>query len=240
MKTIPVILKHYFRDSEGNRIASFGETKRAAREQIGNPDNWNYESTEEIQYEHAPVAVALAELLPGHWEAIPQSDEYPNCNWNLRRSDGLTLFLSGPCYNHKTAYKVGLSTPRHKGSYVEAYDGNQRVASPTIGIGADKAIEKKAADIVRRLLTEAERVNALVVARIAEMEANEDAQQSSYKAICAAFGITPNDPHGSDRPAGSFDGGGFEVQYGGKISFSLYSVEPAKAIQLAQAIKAIL
>lgn len=240
MKTIPVIQKFYFSDDSGNQVASFGSSESEALSRCSNPEKWQFVSLEAIQYDHAPTAVALAELLPGQWEAIPQSDEYAACNWNLRRADGLTLFLAGPCYDHKTAYKVGLSTPRHKGSYVEAYDGNQRVANPSIGIGAEKAIDKKAADIVRRLLAEAERVNALVVARIAEMEANEDAQQSSYKAICQAFGIKPNDPRGSDRPAGSFDGGGFEVQYGGKISFSLYSVAPEKALQLAQAIKAIL
>lgn len=243
--TIPTIHKHTFLDldcEEERHIASFGPTVEAALRQCSNPGRLQYVSSAEIPYTHSTMAIALAELLPGDWEAIPQSNEYADCNWELKRADGLTLYISHPCYSHKDKWMVGLSTPRHEGRSIDAYDNNQRVTCQSIGIGVSKTVKQMASDIVRRLLSEAERVNAIFVATIERMKEAKNAQQSSMEAVCAALGIEVPRPgqSGSERLTGWFSGGTFEVFPGGNVSFSLSSVAPEKAAEIAFALRSIL
>lgn len=243
--TIPVIHKHTFLDldcEEERHIASFGPTMEAALKHCSNPDRLRYVSSEEIPYKHSAMAVALAELLPGDWSVIPQSDEYVDCNWDLKRADGLKLYLSAPCYGHKEKWTIGLSTPRHEGRYVEAYEKNQRVSLQSIGIGVSKTVQQMASDIVRRFLSEAERVHLLYVATIERVKEAKNAQQSSMEAVCKALKIEVPRPgqSGSERLTGWFNGGTFEVFPGGNVSFSLSSVSPEKAAEIAFALRSIL
>lgn len=239
-----MIQKHYFRainEPDGGEFASYAETPEKAKAQFTrNGEGYEYTRSEELPYNHTDIALAIADALSGEWEASPQSNEYAQCGWELRRDDGLTIYLSGPSYDHKTQFRFGLSAPRHNGHYVEAYDGNERLNHPVIGCGIAKTPEQMARDIERRLLPDAERVNGLVLARIASMIASENAQSASWKAVHKALGKLAADDPARRNFNGYFDGGSFEVHSGGSVTFKLYSLDADKATKLATAFRAII
>lgn len=242
-KNIPVIHKHWFRSNDPNygEIASYAPTPAEALKQFSREgEGYSYTRSEELPYEFTDRALAIAEALPGEWEASPQSDEHAQCNWELRRSDGLTLYLSGPSYDHRLQFRFGLSAPRHNGSYVMPYnENNDRVANPVIGCGKDKTPAQMAKDIERRLLADAERVNGYVLASIERSQSSEAAQMESWTAVHVALGKpAPDTKRGTSN--GYFEGGSFEVHGGGSVTFKLYSVEADKAVRLASALRAIL
>lgn len=254
-KTKHVIIQHVFKNITKPGEESFEITVPALRahghsveyakkHQVFGAEKWEYVRTNRLPYTHADISEAIAAALGEQWEAVPQSEEYPDCGWRfIRAGDGLTLCSSPPSYSHRNAWRFSVSAPRHKGAYVEAYDGDRsRMACPGIGCADTKTPEQMAKDITRRLLPDAEKYWNAVVEQIRNMEEGENQQADSIRAVCAAMNKPAANDYQTKQPSAgqSFDGGTFEVHHGGNVAFKLYSMEIGKAVKLAAAIKAIL
>lgn len=174
----------------------------------------------------------------------PASVEHASCGWYLERADGLRLFLSGPNYEHRDAFKFLLSAPtRKKGrSYVDVYDPQtrNRIPHPSIKVGAGKDPAQMAKDIGRRLLPEAERVHGLVVATLAKEEDAEAGRLKTLEALCAELGMPiPRDhyskePVFSGRMSGPSERLEFEVDSADAVTLKFYNLSQAMALRIAE------
>lgn len=238
--------KHFFSGldykGEQTEICSCGETvEKALKSCSGGADQWSYVRTEEIPYKWGVLANDVAACLPGQWEAKPISEEYADCNFSLIRDDGLTLFMAGPGYSHKDAFQFSLSAPRKDGRYVEVYDDkHNRIPCPSINVGGGKSAEQMAKDVGRRLLPDAERVAALVAAKIDAENDFTAKRVATLKALCAALGVeVPSDYHSKEtRFSGYADSLDFEVNSGDSVTIKLRSVPLAVALKAVKALKA--
>lgn len=246
------VQKHYFRElppfrvdgqTKPSEIASCAETpEKALAHCSGGDEQWAYVRTEELPYVHAERAHAIADALPGDWEAKPQSEEHPESGWYLQRADGLRLFLSPPGCHNRTAFGVSLSGRSRKNGpqYVEVYDDKgQRVCHPSINVGATKEPAQMAKDIDRRLLADAERVHKLIEEKLAGEGEYERLKLEALREFCAAVKIEmPTDYH-SHAPrftdyAGKME---FMVNTGDSIDLKFRSLRRADAIALAHLAK---
>lgn len=226
-------------DGQEREVCSYGATPEAAKNHINNADKYRLVSSEEIPYKHAVLAHAIAAALPGTWEASPNSNEYADCGWTFKRSDGVSIWMSGPCYNHKKAFRFAADLPRHNGSYVEAYRPNtyNKMPTPSINCGEGKSAEQMAKDIARRMLADVEEITQIVRDRIASMINAEDAREASLVAFTKALGKpTPakSELYPEYRYKVSVAHGQAEISTGGSVSFTLYGVPQAQAEKLAQ------
>lgn len=221
-----------------SEVCSYGRTPEEAKSHIGRPENYRLVAQEEVPYTHAERAHAIAAALPGEWEATPTSYEHANCAWTLRRADGVAIWFSGPCYNHKAAFQFSADLPRHNGSYVEAYRPGtyDKMPTPRINCGESKTPEQMAKDIARRMLADTEEITQVVRARIASMIAAADAREATLAAVCEAMGKpTPSKDtrYPEYRYKQSVPHGGAEISTGGTVSFTLYGVPKEQALKLA-------
>lgn len=137
------------------------------------------------------IAPQIAAALPGAWTARPIHPEGgSNENCYLIRADGLTLFFAGSRggWAAKGRFLLQHSRPRKDGKWVELWENHNTVKAPEITVADTKTAEKIAADIVARLLPEAERVNALALASIARDNSAEAARIDTARAIAGAIG----------------------------------------------------
>ena len=163
------------------------------------------------------LAGQVAAALPGSWSVKPISDDVQNGNQYLIRSDGLTLFFAGSKggWAPRGKIKISLSRPRGKdGQYVDAWENNARVETPEIGVSETKSADAIAADISRRLLSEAERVCKLVKERIDLYESADRAQRETLEKVGQAAGLPDILRNHNDES---------------KPCFSLYLTDPRQA-----------
>ncbi len=235
------IKKHTFKrvDAEATAHAYGEDLADAKRRNFTHGDGWEYTGTEEVPYLLAGAAHAIAEALPGNWTVGPQSEEHPNCGWDLIREDGLTLYMHGPAYGHAESYSFGLHAPRHNGDWVEAYDETtrERLPNPSINCAVTKSKEQLAKDIVRRLLPDAENVHAAIMRRIHLLDRHAKAKDQAIVVLAGAGGVpVPSTNYSNERPL-YLDGvtlivgsDGTSVQIAGYINFD-------KAVRIAAILK---
>ncbi len=163
---------------------------------------YEYVGTEEVAYLYIELAEMIAQALTAKWIAYPQSDEHANCNWNLQRYDGVTLYLTGPRYGGMDKFHFGASLPRDNGSYVEPRDeqGN-KISVPEIGCSVKKSPEQMAKEIERRLLPQAELAHDAVLKQIAHNNSNRAAQAVAIDQIADAAEVNrPKVNYSNQRP----------------------------------------
>ena len=178
------------------------------------------------------LAAAIAAALPGKWTAKPISEESTWSNFYLTRADGLQLFLAGSTggWAAKGRVLIQHSRPRKNGQHVDLWENHAQIDSPEITAAETKSAEKIAADIVSRLLPEAERVNALALASIARDNAAENAQNDTARAIAAAIGAEIEKGH-DGKPRASFYHRGVSLTVNGGESVRVeFSATKAQAL----------
>lgn len=132
------------------------------------------------------------------WTASPV-EHYPRAEGGectLTRADGLTLYLVAGGYGKAGRISITHRRPRDaRGQWVELWadKGGGKVGSPEITVADTKTAEAIAADIARRLLPEAERVEKLARERIDSSNAYHAGRVVLLRAVCEAAGVeTPN------------------------------------------------
>lgn len=206
------------------------------------------------------LAPAIAAALPGQWtarDAHAGQDYNRGDHYALTRADGLTLSLSANVYGHKGRIVVRHDAPSGKDRRtpdVYPATGSGRVnVWPEITVADSKTPEQIAADIVRRLLTDAETARALVLAKIAANEACEDATAAAVRKVAKAAGQTA-DPyegrasHDRDRippirlnPSDNWDRGYGDATVnngGATVRIDLQSIPTDKALALVAWLRA--
>ena len=187
------------------------------------------------------IAAALSGYLSAsvgyaaRWTAKPISEESTWSNFYLTREDGLTLFLAGSQggWAAKGRFLLQHSRPRNNGKYVELWENHAQMNSPEITVAETKSAEKIAADIIARLLPEAERIDALARESIARDNAAETAQNNTARAVAAAIGAEVEKGH-DGKPRASFyhRGASVAVHGGDSVKIELHSVNKAQALAL--------
>lgn len=178
-----------------------------------------------------------------HWTARPVSEDRSEPNFYLTRADGLTLFLadSRGGWAAKGRLFIQHSRPRSNGKWVDLWENTNTVngakwgsiAAPEITVADSKTPEQIAADIVRRLLPEAERVDGLARAQITRESNAEAARDETAQAIAAAIGAEAETGH-DGKPRASFHhrGASVRVNGGDSVRVELSSVTKAQALAL--------
>ncbi len=180
------------------------------------------------------LALSIAAALPGAWTARPiHPDGASNENCYLIRADGLTLFLAG---SHGGWAKPGRlflqhSRPRKDGKWVELWENHNTVKAPEMTVADTKTAEKIAADIVARLLPEAERIEGLARESIARDNSAEAARIDTARAIAGAIGEVECQRDGSPRSAFYHRGVSLTVNGGESVRVEL-SATRAQALAL--------
>lgn len=197
----------------------------------GGEDRWRYTGeTHSEAYPHADLLEGIAASLPGTWEANPVSASHFECGYRLQQANGLQLYLSPPNYNHKNKFQIGLSW-----NYVDNTGATiiSRTTCETINVGETKTAAQIAADIVRRLLPNAQREHGAAVARLDVINKAHNAQSEAYAALCSLTGddgrlaqhFSTKLPHGL---------GSLTVSYGGRVSFDLNSMTAERAVDFVK------
>jgi hypothetical protein len=148
-----------------------------------------------------PPAAAIAAALPGRWVAKAISEESTWSNFYLTREDGLALFIAGSQggWAAKGRFFLQHARPRQNGKYIYLWENHLQIFSPEITVADSKTAEKIAADIVARLLPEAERIDALARESIARDNRGEAARIDTARAIAGAIGEELNGHEGQVR-----------------------------------------
>jgi hypothetical protein len=148
-----------------------------------------------------PLAAAIAAALPGRWVAKAISEESTWSNFYLTREDGLALFIAGSQggWAAKGRFFLQHARPRQNGKYIYLWENHLQIFSPEITVADSKTAEKIAADIVARLLPEAERIDALARESIARDNRGEAARIDTARAIAGAIGEELNGHEGQVR-----------------------------------------
>jgi hypothetical protein len=104
---------------------------------------------------------------------------------------GLRLALSINPYDARGRIVISHVRPRHAdGSWVELYDGNHdKIASPSITVAMDKAPEKIATDIQRRLIPDADRIEILANEKVAEYVKYNDGKNSLIRELASMVDV---------------------------------------------------
>jgi hypothetical protein len=191
-----------------------GLTARVSnRDQLPNPEAWEYVSSESFPYKHGEFCVAVAQALPGNWVAKPISDERADCNFYLVRDDGLKLFASAPGWSHKTNWQFSF-----------AIGGNRylRNRPKPITVNPARGATITAKSITNRLLQSAEGAHAEVIAQETAEAKAKDAQTNALSEINAHLG-TNYDARFYHKDAS------VEVREGGRVSIQLHNISPELA-----------
>jgi hypothetical protein len=246
---LPVRTCHHFTGSETTSCETlrvFAPSPELARKNIcRDGEGYTFTHSETLPYNKVEKVSQVAAELGDNWQVVPLSTEYEDTNWYLLRSDGLRLFLAnGPTWSKAGKAEISLSTPRHKGSYIEPRDAEgKRVSTPKIGVSWDaKTPEQIAKDITRRLLPDCEIVHHATLSQIAKMEQADSDQLASLTALCEALGCpVPRDYHSKyPRFSGSHEGVDFTVNYSGSITLKMDYLPKVKALKICEAIKGII
>ncbi len=151
------------------------------------------------------IAAALSSLSFRQW-TLSELVTYPRSDGEcvLTRADGLALYVVAGGYGNAGRITITHRRPRDaKGGYVVLYPkhGTGQISNPEIKVSGAKDGEQIAKDIVRRLLPDAESVQALAVASIAATNAYEDRRLAMLRAVCEAASIpTPGkSKHNSEQ-----------------------------------------
>lgn len=178
-------------------------------------------------------------------------------NDELVRDDGLRLWFREGGYGNEGRITISFNRPRNaKGDYVTLWQpkGSGRVADPSITVAADKASEKIAKDIYRRLLAEAEVVFGLAKAKIASEDDYEARKIQSINKLAEICGGQPERHYQSKELTGEIDPfkcvgiesfkdkgyGRFKVSSGDCITLELTSMNFETAAAVAVAIRNVL
>lgn len=192
------------------------------------------------------LAPAIAAALSGYvslsvgyaakWTAKPVSEDYRDANYYLTREDGLTLFFAGSRGRWAKPGRILLqhSRPRSKnGKWVELWENHSQIAAPEITVADSKSPEAIAADIVRRLLPEAERIDGLARAQIARENNAEAAQNDAARAVAAAIGAEIERGHdGKPRTSFYHRGASVKVNGGDSVTVEIHGATRAQALAL--------
>lgn len=171
------------------------------------------------------LAPAIAAALPGQWVARPVSEDYHDSNFYLIRADGLTLFLAHSRGNWapKGKLRVSHNRPRNGGQYVELYAGAPhygKIESPDMNVAETKSAAQIAADIVRRLLPEAETVERLTREKIAATNDYETRKRATLERVSYAAEEPIAMRHGTNEPR-------FEGRAGEGVRFEICGPDEA-------------
>lgn len=171
-------------------------------------------STTARPFNLATLAPAIARHLSGYLSAsagyaapwtASDVQHYPRAEGGectLTRADGLALYLVAGGYGKAGRITVTHSRPRDaRGQWVELWadKGGGRLPSPEITVSQTKSAEAIAADIARRLLPDAESVEAKARARIAEGNAYHAGRVALLRAVCDAAGMKAPEVGQDDR-----------------------------------------
>lgn len=165
------ITKYYFQDKDsGREIAAYGDSKEDAHQSISHPEDFEFVRTEEVPYNLAPVITGILDALGSDWNAEPNSNEWADCGFYLRRSDGLELFAREEWRGGgKLTFSYSAPTTS-KRKQVDVWNEGEKLVRPSIGASLSKSGDKLAADITRRLLPDCEKVHPLWLEAVAKEE----------------------------------------------------------------------
>lgn len=181
-----------------------------------------------------PLVSAIAAALPGRWVAKAISEESTWSNFYLTREDGLALFIAGSQggWAAKGRFFLQHARPRNSGKHVDLWENHSQIFSPEITVADTKTAEKITADIVARLLPEAERIDALARESIARDNAAQNAQNDTSRAIAAATGAEAERGHdGKSRASFYHRGVSLKVNTGESVRVELTATR-AQALAL--------
>lgn len=140
----------------------------------------------------------IANALPGNW-TVKDNDE-------LTRADGLKLWVREGGYGMKGRVGVSFMRPRGvRGDWYDLWDNNEKVSDPRITVSATKSSEAIAKDIVRRLLTDAEKVFALATARIKIHADFDSGKKDLLHEVASVFGTKPKTHYSTGEFTGEID-----------------------------------
>lgn len=149
---------------------------------------------------------AVAAALPGTWRAALH-EAMPRSEWEgalIREGDNLTIRAVAGRYGETGRISLSHTRKRNsKGEYIEVWGDREkgenpgRMDDPTITVSQDKSAEKVAADIAKRLLTDAEKIELRVRERIEAADRHENKRVNFIRAVCAAAGEEPRMRYGS-------------------------------------------
>lgn len=197
------------------RRTTDGLTVRAAsKDQLSHPEMWEHVSSESIPYKHGEFCAAIANALPGNWEAKPVSVHHADCNFYLIRDDGLPLLASAPLeWMNKANWEF---------SFAVAGNRYLRNRPKPITVNPARGATIIAKSIANRLLQPAEQAHAEVVAQeVAEAKAKA-AQTDALSGINRALGTNYGTQfYHKDATV--------DVREGGRVSIQLHSIDPALA-----------
>ena len=241
----PVILKHIFKpkqpsDQIASEFCAYGKTPELAQKSFSNDGaDFDYLRTETLEYPKADCYAEVAAALGADWKATPQSDEYADCNWILTRKDGLALFIGGGGWNKKGRISISHSRPRHKGSYLDLWLGNNKLEAPSITVADTTPPAKIAKAITSRLLPDSEVAQEAAITKIAQLDAADDAQQKSAQAVAGIFGKPLGENYHTKQPetSGYFKNASWTANFSGSVSFAINSATPEQAKLIAAALK---
>lgn len=184
---------------------------------------------------------AIAAALPGEWAVKPYRYEHftEETRGYIVREDGLTIYAVANEYGNRGKVAFRHSRPTGKdGRFVELWEPGRigSIDSPSINCTLTKTGEQMAADIARRLLPEAERIEPLARAKVAEYENAENAQAETLRLLSEATG--DKNPHRSSvyfkGPNGN---GSAEIRGGDCVCVEMRSLTRAQALALVEWIK---
>lgn len=199
---------------------------------------------------------AIAAALPGQWTAEPQESCANEWRGYLTRADGLRLFAVANDYSNRGKVKFSHNRPRYPmgtsgGTYVTLYGENGgQVSTPSIRCTLTKTPEQMAADIARRLIADAERVDKLAREQIEQRNNHNRQQMETLRAISAAAGFSdiPRDYHSNEarfsvnlngpQPSDFSRGFGDANVNASTVDFKLSSIPAEKAVALVEWLRA--
>ena len=151
----------------------------------------------------------------------------------MTRADGLQIFLAGSQggWAAKGRFTLQHSRPRKDGKWVELWENQSTIKSPEITVADTKSPEKIAADIMARLLPEAERIEGLARESIARDNRAEAARVETARAICAVIGEQAERHEGQVRSSFYHRGTSLTVNTGESVRVELTATR-AQALAL--------
>lgn len=240
--------RYTFTNSAGNTVSVLADSTKDAVKQVSS--DYTPTKAEPVEFVHGAKAQAVADSLAAltgtPWTIKPVNSDWLDTSFYLTRADGLKLFAGFGQYHKPGRATLAYSRPYDtQRSIPSLYENGNRVVDPSITVADTATPERVAAEVVRRLLPEAERVHALALVYLARERAAEDTRQASLTAVCGALGvpvpvIAPGKEATVNVPISGGKGyGHIRIHYGGDVEISLQSIPLARALEALRAFKSI-
>jgi hypothetical protein len=191
------------------------------------------------------IARELFALTGTLWEYDHYSDHpevLNRANYYLTRAtDKLRVYFDTDFNGkNKGRWTFSYTRPRGPEGYIEIYDParpDYRLKNPEISVAASRGAGAIAADIVRRLLPDAEKMHPEILNRVASQINAKQNQKDVLRMMAEALGEPEPNP---GRDSFYFTYGGSQdckANYGGSVDLTFRSLPPKLAFALAKWLK---